>query len=313
MGVQRRSGAIGILFGTAMAFTLLATSCGNDTEEEAAGEDVVQESDFVVEAPTDPGQGAFTAPVDIAPADDPLFGFRRQDDGGGTVAPGQDPTQAPPVQAPGGCDKEAFKAELANRPEAKKEWAATLEVPEDQVDPYIDGLEPQILATDMKVTNHGLSEDGKAFPILSTLEGGTAVLVDKNDSGKTANQPVTRCKCGNPLLKAPEIGEKRPEWVTTTTGDTTTSSTSSTTSSTTTSSTTTSSTTTTLLETTTTFFDDTTTSIIDRTTTGGGTDGSGTDSGTAGGTDGSDTDGNVDGGGTAVVDTGGAVVDGGGG
>ena len=41
MGVQRKSGAVGILFGTAMAFTLLATSCGNDTNEEgaAAGDD----------------------------------------------------------------------------------------------------------------------------------------------------------------------------------------------------------------------------------------------------------------------------------
>ncbi|MEZ5373749.1 MAG: DUF6777 domain-containing protein [Microthrixaceae bacterium] len=157
----------------------------------------------------------------------------------------------------GGCDKEMLKAELDQRPEVKAEYAQVLGMQAEEVNGYIDTLEPQVLGTNMKVTNHGLNDQGKAYPIASDLEAGTAVLVDKDESGKLGGpQPVTRCKCGNPLLKAPELGVKRPEWVTTTTryDDTTTSYYDDTT-------------TTYYDDTTTTYYDDTTTTYYDDTTT----------------------------------------------
>lgn len=277
MRVRTHSPLVGALIGGLAAFSLVAAGCGNDTDE-AAGDDVVQESDFVFESVTAPGQGAFTAPVDVAPDTGPVFqGFAGARQGGG-------------------CDKEMLKDELDQRPEAKAAYAEVLGMSQDDVDGYIDTLEPQVLGEDTKFTNHGLNDQGKPFPVASNLEAGTAVLVDKDDSGKSGGpRPVTRCRCGNPLLPAPEIGAKRPEWVTTTTGDPTTSS-SSTSSSSTSSSTTTSSSSTSSSTST----SSTTSSIPeDETTTSGDTDGGG-DSG-----DGTATDGPA-----TATDTGGGVVDG---
>lgn len=57
---------------------------------------------------------------------------------------------------------------------------------------FIDGLTPGFLLDDTNVVNHSF-ENGEAKPLNSTLEAGTAVLVD--DLGV----PRVRCKCGNPL------------------------------------------------------------------------------------------------------------------
>ena len=46
MRVRTRSPLVGALIGGLVAFSLVAAGCGNDTDE-AAGDDVVQESDFV--------------------------------------------------------------------------------------------------------------------------------------------------------------------------------------------------------------------------------------------------------------------------
>ena len=72
MRVRTHSPLVGALIGGLAAFSLVAAGCGNDTDE-AAGDDVVQESDFVFESVTAPGQGAFTAPVDVAPDTGPVF------------------------------------------------------------------------------------------------------------------------------------------------------------------------------------------------------------------------------------------------
>ena len=240
MHARGKSSITGVIVGGLAAFSLLAAGCGNDTGgEEAEAADVVQESDFVLEPASEPGQGAFTPPVDVAPDTGPAFqGIQGARQGGG-------------------CDKEMLKAELDQRPEVKAEYAQVLGMQAEEVNGYIDTLEPQVLGTNMKVTNHGLNDQGKAYPIASDLEAGTAVLVDKDESGKLGGpQPVTRCKCGNPLLKAPKLGVKRPEWVTTTTryDDTTTSYYDDTT-------------TTYYDDTTTTYYDDTTTTYYDETTT----------------------------------------------
>ncbi len=107
------------------------------------------------------------------------------------------------------CDKDELMEELESRPDAHREWAEVLDVDEDEVADYIDTLESEVLDVDTAVINHGLA-DGQAYPRSSVLEAGTAVLVDPEKG-----TPVTRCKCGNPLLP-PEDGEPPAETTTTT-------------------------------------------------------------------------------------------------
>ena len=160
---------------------------------------------------------------------------------------------APVTVEPGICDTAALLRELESRPDAYREWAEVLEIPEESVPEYIEGLEPVVLEVDTNVLNHGL-RDGQAYPRASTLQAGTAVLVDTEASAVVSatppdvpssvteppssstpesstpespttpgspsttvvesfpsttgpattlpdgGLPVTRCKCGNPLL-----------------------------------------------------------------------------------------------------------------
>jgi hypothetical protein len=54
------------------------------------------------------------------------------------------------------------------------------------------GLTPVALRTDTAVTNHDY-RDGRAVPVQSILQAGTAVLIDER------GVPRVRCACGNPL------------------------------------------------------------------------------------------------------------------
>lgn len=142
------------------------------------------------------------------------------------------------------CDKQALLAKLQARPEAYREWARVLGVPEADVSAYVASLRASVLQSDLPVTNHGL-KDGHAYPRSSVLGKGTAVLVDPVGwHGAPAGTPVTRCKCGNPLLPPPPTSSTTTSSTTSSTTTTTTTHPGSSTSSTTTSSTTTSSTTT---------------------------------------------------------------------
>jgi hypothetical protein len=185
---------------------------------------------FVVEPARSIGPDAFTPPIDVGPANT--------------------------------CDPAALWRELEARPEALREWARILGVPESEVDEYIASLRPYVLTVDTPVTNHGL-HDGVAYARPSLLLAGTAVLMDDDFpySGQALaimltttttappppttvpgdGTPVTRCRCGNPLLPPYEEppATTLPTSTTTTTttrpqGSTTTTSTSTSTSTTTT-------------------------------------------------------------------------------
>lgn len=215
---------------------LVAGACGSDKKDESEGDvQGATESGFVIESSDKAGPDAFTAPVDTND---------------------------------GACDPEKLVEELDSRPAAKAEWARVLGIDEEEVEDYIQTLEPKILETDTMVTNHGL-HNNTAYARPSVLEEGTAVLVDPQFSlrldqvlppelfttttrmttttppewnnmrragngptstttttvdeestttvdeestttageGSTTTvpeegQPVTRCKCGNPLLPA---------------------------------------------------------------------------------------------------------------
>ncbi len=79
------------------------------------------------------------------------------------------------------CDTELFVQELQSRPDALREWAEVLSIPVGSVPAYVETLEPMVLEQDTAVLNHGL-RDGQAYPRASTLEAGTAVLVDTDAS-----------------------------------------------------------------------------------------------------------------------------------
>lgn len=112
------------------------------------------------------------------------------------------------------CDKKQLVSELQARPDAYREWAKVLNLPADAVPAYIESLQPVVLSSDTKVTNHGL-RNGQAYARPSVLTKGTAVLMSNKmyPTGTTAGTtpgttpgvdvPVTRCKCGNPLLPPP--------------------------------------------------------------------------------------------------------------
>lgn len=72
-------------------------------------------------------------------------------------------------------------------------WSGGNRVAVTQIRDYIFELTPVILRTDTWVTNHGYF-DGRATPLQSVLQAGTAVLVD------AYGVPRVKCFCGNPLL-----------------------------------------------------------------------------------------------------------------
>jgi hypothetical protein len=181
-----------------LALVAWSSACGDDN----TGDYAATADGFVIEPADEVGPDAFTAPTDTGE--------------GGT------------------CDKAALLTELESRPDALREWAAVLGVQESEVATYIDTLQPRILEADTDVTNHGL-HDGQAYARQSRLVAGTAVLVDPNFTEPVTagtpdpagldtttsmptttgapttsapsttgppptEQPVTRCKCGNPLL-----------------------------------------------------------------------------------------------------------------
>jgi len=200
-------GVVGILAASVMGYAL-ATDDGSGG---SGGSGVKVTADgFVVEQPGVIGPGAFTPPVNTGP----------------------DQT----------CNKVALLRELQARPDAYREWGMVLGVPGADIPAYIDSLRPFVLRVDTPVTNHGLHQ-GHAYPRPSLLVAGTAVLMDDHfpyaANAKVTNLvpmpttttaptttttvpdagvPVTRCRCGNPLL--PPYGP--PTTTTTSTSTTTT-------------------------------------------------------------------------------------------
>jgi hypothetical protein len=98
------------------------------------------------------------------------------------------------------CDREqliSFLTDPSNAAQAR-EWARVVGISVSAIPTYIRDLIPTTLANDTRVTNHTF-RNGRAIPLQSVLQAGTAVLVD--EYGKL----VARCRCGNPLLEPTEV------------------------------------------------------------------------------------------------------------
>jgi hypothetical protein len=95
------------------------------------------------------------------------------------------------------CDAEKLISFLEQNPGKAAAWAQTLGISTTQIRDYVTRLTAVVLRTDTRVTNHGYV-NGRATPLQSVLEAGTAVLVDRY------GRPVVKCYCGNPLTP-PEL------------------------------------------------------------------------------------------------------------
>ncbi len=93
------------------------------------------------------------------------------------------------------CDPRQLVDFLAANADKAAAWATVIGIDPAQIPSFVDGLTDVILQTDTRVTNHGFS-GGRANPLQSVLQAGTAVLVDR------FGVPVVRCFCGNPLTAA---------------------------------------------------------------------------------------------------------------
>ena len=183
-------GIVGILAASVMGYALVTDDGSGDSGGAGGSSQQVTADGFVVEQPGVVGPGAFTPPVNTGPNQT--------------------------------CNKAALLSELQARPDAYREWGMVLGVPEADIPSYIETLRPFVLTVDTPVTNHGL-HDGRAYPRPALLVAGTAVLMDDQFpyDPKVANLvpmtttttaptttttvpdagvPVTRCRCGNPLL-----------------------------------------------------------------------------------------------------------------
>jgi hypothetical protein len=94
----------------------------------------------------------------------------------------------------GTCDAARLVTFLQANPAKAAAWAGVLNIGTDQVAAYVAVLTPVVLRADTRVTNHGY-RDGRATTLQSTLQAGTAVLVDQR------GVPRVKCGCGNPLVE----------------------------------------------------------------------------------------------------------------
>ncbi len=189
---------VGLLVVAALVAAFVAVS-GDDDEPSAgggAGEIFLEPVSFTSDAPfTDSidehnaGSTSTTAPV--IP----------------TTAPPDPQAQAPTRSVPGAwpglyggtrnnaaCDAEQLITFLGANPEKARAWGGVLGVAPAEIPAYVRSLTPVVLQRDTRVTNHGF-RNGRATPLQSVLQAGTAVLVD------SYGVPRVKCGCGNPLLE----------------------------------------------------------------------------------------------------------------
>ena len=98
------------------------------------------------------------------------------------------------------CDPERLIGYLAENPEKAAAWALAQGIEVSQVPDYIRALDARVLAAPAEVINYGFDDaTGAAVPTLTTLDAGTAVLVDADGNIRS------RCYCGNPTNPRPPV------------------------------------------------------------------------------------------------------------
>lgn len=178
-----------VLVTTLVALALLAASCGGSGGD-SGGE-------VFLEAAAASGDDPFTSSV----ADTPTAGeateftvVAQSSESGTTSVSGNTPGLYGGTRDLGSCDKEQLVEFLTSNADKGKAWAKVAGVDYADVASYVESLTPVVLRGDTRVTNHGF-KNGRATPLQSVLQAGTAVLVDNH------GVPRVKCNCGNPLLE----------------------------------------------------------------------------------------------------------------
>ncbi len=193
-----------------LVLLLLLSACSTDsgaTPVDEADTGGSQPTEVVFEPVGEPGSDPFTESVRIqlVASESPV------DDTAGTDGAGADEGDrgtGPGLYGGSGdnslCDIDQLVDSLMEQADKAEAWADAAGIEVDEIPDHIGSLEPTLLAGDTRVTNHGY-RDGKATPFQSTLEAGTAVLVDSQ------GVPRARCACGNPLDEPIQVvGEPQP-------------------------------------------------------------------------------------------------------
>jgi hypothetical protein len=175
-----------------VATALVLASCGGSHAKQVAAMGVAGPSEVTAEPVSNAGANPFTAPAgkDMAGVNPPA---------GAAATGGARPTYQGDLPGLYGgtrnyatCDAEKLILFLEVNPDKASAWALTLGIRPGQIDSYVHHLTPVLLRTDTRVTNHGYF-NGRATPLQSVLEAGTAVFVNRY------GEPVVKCYCGNPL------------------------------------------------------------------------------------------------------------------
>ena len=183
---------------------------------------------FLVPAAS-PGPDPFST-TPFAPPPDPALAKPADANAAPSAPPSGAPTQATSGAKPGlyggtsdkrSCDPAAMVAFLGANPDKAQAWVDAFNADPsvrlkdgrpltlEYIPHYVAGLTPITLMNDVRVTNHGF-KNGRATPLQSVLQKGSAVLVDEY------GVPRVKCYCGNPLLPPrPTSGTPRysgPRW-----------------------------------------------------------------------------------------------------
>ncbi len=168
------------------AFALVAGACGDgegtadppDTTAEAA--DAQGGAVAVVrEAAGDVGSDPFTTAMGDGDFADEVAALpvSSDDAAGAALRAGTAPGLYGGTGDAGRCDSGALVEFLEANADEADAWAGALGIATDEIAEYVATLEPRVLLHDTRVTNHGFS-GGRATPLQSVLQAGTAVLVD---------------------------------------------------------------------------------------------------------------------------------------
>jgi pyruvate/2-oxoglutarate dehydrogenase complex dihydrolipoamide acyltransferase (E2) component len=174
-----------------LAAAVALSACGGDSATKPAASGVQGGSEIAAEPVNSAGDNPFTAPAgkDMKGIEPPAGAVGM---GGPASYRGGLPGLYGGTRDYATCDAEKLIVFLEGNPDKASAWAGTLGIPVHGIRRYISHLTPVLLRTDTRVTNHGYV-NGRATPIQSVLQAGTAVFV--TDYG----EPVVKCYCGNPL------------------------------------------------------------------------------------------------------------------
>lgn len=87
----------------------------------------------------------------------------------------------------------------------RKNLSKHFDIPEERLVDFVqDALIPQVLATDAKVQNYGVTKTGQIYHKNTTLKKGTRVW------GLRDGTPILKWDCSNPLLMKLPVVKKRP-------------------------------------------------------------------------------------------------------